>query len=56
MIAELGHDMAGFGRADPAGKVGRGGGDRPPGGAQQRLRHRVGGGADRHRVEAGAGQ
>ncbi len=56
MVAELGHDMAGFGRADPTGAVGRGSGDRPPSGAQQHLRHGVGGDADRHRIEPGAGQ
>ena len=44
------------GRADPAGAVGRWGGDRATGRAQQRLRDRMGRRPQRHRVEPGARQ
>ena len=54
--AQLGGDMLGRGRADPARAVGRGRGERPPGRAQQRLRHRMRRHPHRHRVEPGAGE
>ena len=55
-IAQRFGDMLGAGRADGAAAIGRGRGDRPAGGADQRLRHRMRRRADRHRVEPGRRQ
>jgi hypothetical protein len=53
---EVGDDMGGGGRADMAGAVGGGRGDRAAGGGEQRLRHRVARHAQAHCLKAGAGE
>ena len=55
-IAQQFGDMLGAGRADGAAAIGRRRGDRPAGGADQRLRHRMRRRADRHGVEPGRRQ
>ena len=55
-IAQRFGDMLGAGRADGAAAIGRGRGDRPADGADQRLRHGMRRRAHRHRVEAGRRQ
>ncbi len=56
MIAEIVDDMVGGGRADMAGAVGAGCGQRPGAGGKQRLRHRVRRYAHGQRGEAGRDQ
>ncbi len=55
-VAEIGGDMGGRGRADMAGAIGARRGERRAGRREQRLRDRMGGDADRDRIEAGGGE
>ena len=54
-VAQVRRDMGGLGRADPARRVGAGGGHRQQHGLEQGACHGMGGDADRHRVQPGGG-